>query len=195
MSLQGGSREKGESFWVICVFGLGRRGEEPPGASERASKWPDSSLSNTRSGVVSSYFFGKLGKISSSSVGLAPFSWYRTSEDAPLSMFASRIRRFLPSSELNTNDRIRLRRGVIEATRPRLCRGRGGCPLFRLSSFDVLGGSWRSVARQPRSRSISILQIYSMILDSTLLLLFVEGMGNRRCMQPLAGPYFLLCNF
>ena len=48
--------------------------------SERASKWPDSSLSNTRSGVVSSYFFGKLGKISSSSVGLAPFSWYRTSE-------------------------------------------------------------------------------------------------------------------
>ena len=156
--------------------------------SERASKWPDSSLSNTRSGVVSSYFFGKLGKISSSYVGLAPFSWYRTSEDAPLSMFASRIRRFLPSSELNTNDRIRLRRGVIEATRPRFCRGRGGCPLFRLSSFDVLGGSWRSVARQPRSRSISILQIYSMILDSTLLLLFVEGMGNRRCMQPLAGP-------
>ena len=90
--------------------------------SERASKWPDSSLSNTRSGVVSSYFFGKLGKISSSCVGLAPFSWYRTSEDAPLSMFASRIRRCLPSSELNTNDRIRHRRGVIEATRPRLCR-------------------------------------------------------------------------
>ena len=30
-------REKGESFWVICVFGLGRRGGEPPGASERAS--------------------------------------------------------------------------------------------------------------------------------------------------------------
>ena len=37
LSLQGGSREKGESFWVIYVFGLGRRGEEPPGASERAS--------------------------------------------------------------------------------------------------------------------------------------------------------------